>query len=381
MIPVSAAVRRASAQRRLPRFLFDYIDGGAFGETTLARNINDLERVVLRQQVMRDMSVTDLSTSLLGETFKLPVGLGPVGLAGLCARRGETQALRAAEQAGAPFCLSTASLCSVEETARAATRPFWFQLYMAKDRAFVADMLARARDAGCTSLVLTVDMAAPGVRYRSGKAGLATPGIRGAIARAGQAAMRPHWAWDVGLRGGPLTLGNIAPAVGSGADLGDYMAWMKRNFDPAVTWKDLDFIRNHWNGPLILKGILDVEDAKEAAKRGADGILVSNHGGRQLDGASSTTRALPAIADAVSEQIAVLVDGGVRCGLDVVRMLALGAHGVLLGRAWVYALASGGGRGVSEALAAFETEMRTALTLMGLRSVDEVRARGLDALT
>jgi L-lactate dehydrogenase (cytochrome) len=377
MTPTSLRGYREEARRRLPRFLFDYIEGGSFSGTTLERNIDDLRDVVLRQRVMRDVSSIDLTTRLFGEDFALPVGLGPVGLAGMCARRGEAQAVRAAEAAGAPFCLSTASACSIEETARAAARPFWFQLYMTRDRSFVRDMLARAEAAGCSALLFTVDMAAPGVRNHSGRSAMAMPGLAGATARMGQAIMRPSWAWDVGLLGGPHNLGNIAPAVGSRAKLGDFMGWMRRNFDPAVTWKDLDFIRSEWRGPLVIKGILDPEDAREAARTGADGLVVSNHGGRQLDGALSTARALPGIVEAVGENMTVLADGGVRSGLDVVRMLALGAHGVLLGRAWVYALAGGGGKGVAHALSLIDTEMRTAMALMGVTDVEQLRREGL----
>lgn len=376
MVPASLEGYRELARRRLPRFLFNYIEGGSFAGATLARNVDDLRDVTLRQRVLRDVSSVDLSVRLFGEDFALPVGLGPVGLAGMCARRGEVQALRAAQAAGVPFCLSTVSLCPLEEVARAAGRPFWFQLYMARDRAFVRDMLARADAAGCSVLLLTVDLAVPGVRNRTGGASLGTPGIGGDLARMAEAMLRPGWAVDVGLRGGPHGLGNIASTLGPKASLGDFMGWIRRNFDPAVTWSDIDFIRAHWKGPIVLKGILDADDAREAAKAGVDGIVVSNHGGRQLDGAPSTARALPAIVEAVGSQIMVLADGGVRSGLDVVRMLALGAHGVLLGRAWAYALAGGGGPGVAHALSIIENEMRTAMALMGVTHVEQVRQEG-----
>lgn len=377
MVPASLEGYRELARRRLPRFLFNYIEGGSFAGTTLARNEADLRDVTLRQRVLRDVSSVDLSVRLLGEDFALPVGLGPVGLAGMCARRGEVQAVRAAQAAGAPFCLSTVSLCPLEEMAAAAGRPFWFQLYMARDRGFVRDMLARAEAAGCSVLLLTVDLAVPGVRNRSGGASLGTPGLGGDAARMAEAMLRPAWAIDVGLLGGPHGLGNIAYALGSKANLGDFMGWIRRNFDPAVTWRDVDFIRAHWKGPIVLKGILDPEDAREAAKAGVEGIVVSNHGGRQLDGAPSTARALPDIAAAVSDEITVLADGGVRSGLDVVRMLALGAHGVLHGRAWTYALAAGGGQGVAHALSIIENEIRTAMALMGVTDVEQVRKEGL----
>ena len=376
-MPASLEGYRELARRRLPRFLFNYIEGGSFAGTTLARNEADLRDVTLRQRVLRDVSSIDLSVSLFGEDFALPVGLGPVGLTGMCARRGEVQAVRAAQAAGAPFCLSTVSLCPLEEVAAAAGRPFWFQLYMARDRAFVRDMLARAEAAGCSVLLLTVDLAVPGVRNRTGGASLGTPGLGGDAARMAEAMLRPAWAIDVGLLGGPHGLGNIASALGPKASLGDFMGWIRRNFDPAVTWRDVDFIRAHWKGPIVLKGILDPEDAREAAKAGVEGIVVSNHGGRQLDGAPSTARALPDIAAAVGDEITVLADGGVRSGLDVVRMLALGAHGVLLGRAWAYALAAGGGQGVAYVLSMIENEIRTAMALMGVTDVEQVRKEGL----
>lgn len=377
MVPASLEGYRELARRRLPRFLFNYIEGGSFAGATLARNEADLRDVTLRQRVLRDVSSIDLSVSLFGEDFALPVGLGPVGLAGMCARRGEVQAVRAAQAAGAPFCLSTVSLCPLEEVAAAAGRPFWFQLYMARDRGFVRDMLTGAEAAGCSVLLLTVDLAVPGVRNRSGGASLGTPGLGGDAARVTEAMLRPGWAIDVGLLGGPHGLGNIASALGPKASLGDFMGWIRRNFDPAVTWRDVDFIRAHWKGPIVLKGILDPEDAREAAKAGVEGIVVSNHGGRQLDGALSTARALPDIAAAVSDEITVLADGGVRSGLDVVRMLALGAHGVLLGRAWAYALAAGGGQDVAHALSIIENEIRTAMALMGVTDVEQVRKEGL----
>lgn len=376
MMPASLEGYRELARRKLPRFLFNYIEGGSFAGTTLARNVDDLRQVELRQRVLRDVSSVDLSVSLFGEDFALPVGLGPVGLAGMCARRGEAQAIRAAQAAGAPFCLSTVSLCPLEEVAQAAGRPFWFQLYMARDRSFVRDMLGRAEAAGCSALLLTVDLAVPGVRNRTGGASMGMPGLAGDAARMAEALLRPGWAVDVGLLGGPHGLGNIASALGPKAGLGDFMGWIRRNFDPAVTWSDIDFIRAHWKGPIVLKGILDAEDAREAVDNGVDGIVVSNHGGRQLDGALSTARALPGIAAAVGSQMTVLADGGIRSGLDVVRMLSLGAHGVLLGRAWAYALAVGGQKGVAHALSLIDNEMRTAMALMGVTQVEQVRKEG-----
>jgi L-lactate dehydrogenase (cytochrome) len=373
MITASVADFREAARRRLPRFLFEYMDGGSYAEVTLRKNIDDLSAITLRQRVLRDVSNLELSTELFGQKLALPVALAPIGLAGLNARRGECQAVRAAEAAGIPFTLSTVSACALGEVAKAATKPFWFQLYMIRDRAFMRDLLAQAAAAECSALVFTVDMPVPGSRYRDYHTGLAgAAGINGAIWRTLQGAMRPGWAWDVGVMGRPHALGNVAPVLKGRTGIEDFFAWMRNNFDPSISWRDLDFIRSEWKGPLILKGLLDPEDAKEAANLGADGIVVSNHGGRQLDGALSTARALPPIAEAVGDRLTVLVDGGVRSGLDVVRMLALGAKGVLLGRAWAYALAARGEAGVTQMLQLIEAEMRVAMTLTGVRSISEI---------
>ena len=364
---------REAARRRLPRFLFEYIDGGSYAEVTLRKNVSELSDIALRQRVLRDVSALDLTTSLFGQEQALPVALAPIGLAGLNARRGETQALRAAEGAGVPFTLSTVGACSLAEVARASSRPFWFQLYMIRDRAFMKDLLAQAAAAQCSALVFTVDMPVPGSRYRDYHSGLAgADGLKGQIWRTAQAAMKPGWAWDVGVRGRPHTLGNVAPVLQGKTGIEDFFAWMRNNFDPSIHWRDLDFIRSEWKGPLIIKGLLDPEDAREAAALGADGIVVSNHGGRQLDGVLSTARALPPIADAVGDKLTVLADGGVRSGLDVVRMLALGAKGVLLGRAWAYALAAQGEAGVTKMLQLIEAEMRVAMALTGCSTIADI---------
>lgn len=364
---------RELARRRLPKFLFEYIDGGSYAELTLRRNVQDLESIALRQRVLRDVGKLDLTCELFEQKLALPVALGPVGIAGMNARRGEVQAARAAEAAGVPFCLSTVSACSLAEVSRSAQRPIWFQLYMIRDRGFMRDLLAQARDANCSALVFTVDMPVPGSRYRDYRSGLAgAPGVRGSLRRAWQALMRPAWAWDVGIRGRPHSLGNVAPVLGKNSGLEDFFAWMRDNFDPTVTWRDLEFVRSEWRGPLIIKGILDAEDALTAAEVGANGIVVSNHGGRQLDGVPSTARALPKIADLVADRITILADGGVRSGLDVVRMLALGANGVLLGRAWAYALAAAGQRGVSHVLKLIAAEIRVAMALTGVTSVKSI---------
>lgn len=370
---ISPSDFREVARRRLPKFLFEYIDGGAYSESTLRRNILDLEQVQLRQRVLRDVSNVDLSVNLFGNALPLPIALAPIGLAGISATRGEVQAARAAEAAGIPFCLSTVSVCSVEEVAAATKQPFWFQLYVMRDRGFMTDLLAKVREAGCSTLVFTVDMPVPSTRYRDYRSGLAgAPGIRGRSRRLCQAAVKLPWAWSVGLRGRPHSLGNVAPLLAARSGLEDFFAWMRSNFDPTVTWRDLASIRSQWTGTLIIKGIIDPEDAAAARAIGADGIVVSNHGGRQLDGVSSTACALAPIADRFSGELAVLVDGGIRSGLDVVRMIALGARAVLVGRPWVYALAAAGQAGVTHLLRLMETEMRVAMALTGVTRVAEI---------
>jgi L-lactate dehydrogenase (cytochrome) len=361
---------REAARRKLPRFLFDYIDGGAYAERTLARNVSDLADLSLRQRVLKDVSKVDLSTTLFGHYQALPVALAPVGLTGMYARRGECQAAKAAAAKGVPFCLSTVSVCDLAEVSKASPSPIWFQLYVLRDRAFMRDLLAKAADAGATALVFTVDMPVPGARYRDAHSGMSGPNA--AARRLVQAAFKPAWAWGVGVMGRPHTLGNVAPVLGENSGLEDFMGWLGANFDPSIQWKDLEWIRDLWKGPLIIKGVLDPEDAKAAADIGADGIVVSNHGGRQLDGVLSSARALPDIAEAVGDRLTVLADSGVRSGLDVVRMLALGAKGVLLGRAWVYALAARGGPGVGQLLDLIEKEMRVAMALTGVNTLDQI---------
>jgi L-lactate dehydrogenase (cytochrome) len=378
MKAASALDYREMARRRLPRFLFDYMDGGSYDEQTLAANREDLKRIALRQRVLRDVSGIDLSATLFGQKMNMPVALAPVGLAGMLARRGEVQAARAAEAAGVPFTLSTVSVCDMGEVVRSVKKPIWFQLYMIRDRGFMRDMMAKAKQSGCSAMLFTVDMPVAGSRYRDRRSGMSgAPGFLGATRRAFQAAQHPGWAWDVGLLGGPHHLGNVAPTLKGKTGLEDFFRWLSDNFDPAISWKDLDFVRQEWTGPLILKGILDAEDAREAVKQGVDGIVVSNHGGRQLDGVMSAARALPAIADAVGDQLTVLADGGVRSGLDVVRMLALGAKGVLLGRAWAYALGGAGQAGVSHVLQLIDAEMRVAMSLTGVTRIDAISRENL----
>ncbi|MDG2515708.1 FMN-dependent L-lactate dehydrogenase LldD [Sphingobium yanoikuyae] len=361
---------REAARRRLPPFLFHYIDGGANAEHTLRRNVTDLADVALRQRVLRDVADLSLETELFGSRLAMPVALAPVGLTGMYARRGEVQAARAAAAAGVPFTLSTVSVCAIDEVQRASSAPIWFQLYVLKDRGFMRDALERAQAAGVTTLMFTVDMPVPGSRYRDRHSGMSGPGAP--LRRVAQAITHPHWAWDVGLRGRPHDLGNISTYRGMPTKLEDYIGWLGNNFDPSIAWQDLQWIRDFWKGSMVIKGILDPDDARDAVRFGADGIVVSNHGGRQLDGVLSSTRALPEIAEAVGGQIKVLADSGIRSGLDVVRMLALGADAVLLGRAFIYALAAAGEAGVANLLALFASEMRVAMALTGARSVGEL---------
>jgi len=343
--------------------------------------VTDLQAVALRQRVLTDVSTIDLSSRLFGESLSMPVMLGPIGLAGLAARRGEVQAARAAHRAGVPFTLSTVSACSIGEVARSAGTPFWFQLYMMRDRGFMRDLLAQAREAGCPVLLFTVDMPVPGSRYRDYRSGLAgASGLSGALRRVAQGAMRPDWAWDVGVRGRPHSLGNVAPLLKGRTGIEDFFAWMRENFDPATTWRDLEFVREYWDGPIVLKGILDADDARDAVRAGADGLIVSNHGGRQLDGVLSTARALPRIADAVGDQLTLLADGGVRSGLDVVRLLGLGANGVLLGRAWIWALGAAGGSGVARLLDLIAAEMRVGMALTGATSIDAIDSSRIESV-
>ncbi|MGC0940342.1 FMN-dependent L-lactate dehydrogenase LldD [Pantoea agglomerans] len=370
MIISAASDYRAAAQRILPPFLFHYLDGGAYAEHTLRRNVEDLSDVALRQRILKNMSELSLETKLFNETLSMPVALAPVGLCGMYARRGEVQAARAADLKGIPFTLSTVSVCPIEEVAPQIKRPMWFQLYVLRDRGFMRNALERAKAAGCSTLVFTVDMPTPGARYRDAHSGMS--GNHAALRRYWQAVTHPQWALDVGLQGRPHDLGNISTYLGKPTGLEDYIGWLANNFDPSISWRDLEWIREFWDGPMVIKGILDPEDARDAVRFGADGIVVSNHGGRQLDGVLSSARALPAIADAVKGDIAILADSGIRNGLDVVRMIALGADSVLLGRAFIYALATHGQRGVENLLTLIEKEMRVAMILTGAKSIGEI---------
>lgn len=370
MIISSANDYQEAARRRLPPFLFHYIDGGANAEYTLKRNVEDLSSIALRQRVLNDMTELDLTTEIFGEKLALPIALSPVGLTGMYARRGEVQAAKAADKKGIPFTMSTVSVCPIEEVTPAISRPMWFQLYVLRDREFMKNVLQRAKAAGCSTLVFTVDMPVPGSRYRDAHSGMSGPNA--AMRRYMQACTHPHWALNVGLLGRPHDLGNVSKYLGKAIGLEDYIGWLGNNFDPSISWKDLEWIRDYWDGAMVIKGILDPKDAKDAVRFGADGIVVSNHGGRQLDGVMSTTTALPKIADAVKGDIKILVDSGIRNGLDVVRMLALGADLCMIGRAFVYALAAEGEAGVTNLLNLMEKEMRVAMTLTSANTIKDI---------
>jgi L-lactate dehydrogenase (cytochrome) len=370
--PATVSDYRELARRRLPRQLFDYVDGGAYEEATMRANVSDLERVLLRQRVMRDVSVREQATEVLGQQLSCPIVLGPVGLTGMMATRAEVQAARAAERAGVAFIESTVSICPIEEVAAATSRPPWFQLYVMRDRAYAEDLMARARAVGSPVLVLTIDLAVVGARHRDIRNGLGMASNWGKLRRGFDLASHPHWIRTVALGGKPLTFGNLEKAVPEARSPSAFREWVDAQFDPSVTWKDIAWVREHWDGRLVVKGVLDVEDARQAAEVGVDGVVVSNHGGRQLDSVPSTVRALPEIADAVGERVEVLVDGGVRNGLDVVKMLALGARAVLIGRAWAWAVAGRGEAGVRHVLAVMKADIDVALGLTGCRSVNEL---------
>lgn len=379
LAPGSVSDYRALAEAKLPRPLFDYIDGGAYEEVTLAANRSDFLDIRLKQRVMRDVSSIDLSTSLFGQSLAMPAALAPIGLGGLMARRGETQAVRAAEAAGVPFCLSTVGLCSLEEVAAAASKPFWFQLYMMRDRGYVKELLQRAKAVGCSALVFTVDLAVVGARYRDARNGMfGGLSAKGNLIKALDIISHFGWVRDVALGGKPLIFGNLAAYVPDARRLTDFRAWVDTQFDPSVTWKDIEWLRTQWDGPLIIKGVLEADDARAAVAAGADGLVVSNHGGRQLDCVASGIAALPAVVEAVGDRCTVLMDGGVRSGQDIVKALAYGAQAVMLGRPWIFALAARGEAGVRQVLDIMKREMNVSLALTGLTSARDVSRDILD---
>ena len=380
LAPASTSDFRDLAERRLPRQLFDYVDGGAYGENTLRANVDDLQRLRLRQRVMRDVSMLDTSVKLFGTRMAMPLVLAPIGRGGMMARRAEVQAKRAADAAGVPFCLSTVAVCPIGEVAAVSRAPFWFQLYMLRDRGAVKEMLERAATAGVRTLAFTVDLAILGTRWRDIRNGFGAEAGSWARLRSGPLSylLHPDWAYDVGVKGKPHVFGNLVAYVPGGKSPADFTQWITGQVDASVTWKDIEWLRSVWKGDLVIKGVLTAEDATEAVNAGADGVIVSNHGGRQLDGVSSSIAALPPIAEAVGDRAAVLMDGGVRSGLDVVKAVASGAKAVLIGRPWVYAVAARGENGVAALLKNFQSEMRVAMSLTGARNVAEITYDILD---
>jgi L-lactate dehydrogenase (cytochrome) len=367
--PATALDYRELARRRLPRQLFDYLDGGAYEEATMRANVADLDSVKLRQVVMRDVSVRDPAVEVLGQQLALPIVLAPVGLAGMFARRAEVQATRAAEAIGVPFVESTVSICSIEEVAEATATPPWFQLYVMRDRGYVEDLMARAEAVGSPVLVLTIDLAVVGARHRDTRnAVVGRPSAWAKLRRGLDLLTHPRWIAGVALGGRPLTFGNLEKAVPGARSPAAFKDWVDAQFDPSVTWEDIAWLRERWRGRLVVKGVLDPEDARRAAEAGVDGVIVSNHGGRQLDAVPSTARVLPEIVNAVDDQVEVLADGGVRNGLDVVKMLALGARAVLVGRSWAWAVAARGEAGVRHVLEVIRADIDTALGLTGQTS-------------
>jgi len=361
---------RALARRKVPKAFFEYADGGSYNEETLRANRAELEPIKLRQRVMVDVSERSLATTIIGQKVSAPFALAPIGLCGMQYGDGEILSAQAAQEAEVPFILSTMSINSIEQVAEATTKPFWFQLYVIRDRGFSKDILSRAAKAGCNALVLTVDLQVLGQRHRDIRNGMTVPPqIR--LTNIIDMATKPEWVFSI-LKGKSKTFGNLAGHVKGMDDVTSLAQWTNQQFDPALNWKDVEWIKKVWPGKLIIKGILDVEDAKTAAKLGADAIVVSNHGGRQLDGAPSSISALPAIAQAVGSDTEVLFDGGIRTGSDMLRALALGARACLIGRAYIYGLGAGGKAGVAKAIDILKKELSVAMALTGTTRVSEI---------
>ncbi|HZT24758.1 MAG TPA: alpha-hydroxy acid oxidase [Pseudolabrys sp.] len=360
----------AVARRKVPKAFFDYAESGSYNEETLRANRADLEKIKLRQRVLVDVSQRSLATTIVGQEVAAPIALSPIGLLGMQHGDGEILAARAANAAGIPFTLSTMSICSIEQVAKATGKPFWFQLYVIRDREFSKDLLARAKAANCNALVLTVDLQVLGQRHRDIRNGMTVPPefrLKNVI----DIGRKPRWLWSV-LKGRSKTFGNLAGHVKGMEDVSSLAQWTNQQFDPALNWKDIEWIKSIWPGKLIIKGILDVEDAKTAVKLGADAIVVSNHGGRQLDGAPSSIAALPAIADAVGSETEVLFDGGIRTGSDLMRALALGARACLIGRAYVWGLGAAGEAGVARAIDILKNELSVTMALCGVNRLADI---------
>ncbi|MBO1080230.1 alpha-hydroxy acid oxidase [Roseomonas haemaphysalidis] len=361
---------RLRARRRIPRAIFDYADRGSYDEATYRANRADLAALKLRQRVMIDVSERSTATTMLGERVTMPVGIAPTGLTGLFHADGEILGARAAQSFGIPFCLSTMSICSIEDVAEAVDKPFWFQLYVMRDRGFSRTLVERAIAAKCSALVLTLDLQIQGQRHNDIKNGLAVP-PKLTLKNALDIATKPDWALRV-LRGKRRSFGNLADAPGAKEGLATLSHWIAGQFDPSLSWKDVEWIRSIWPGKLILKGVLDVDDALIAAGLGADAMVVSNHGGRQLDGAPSSISVLPSIVEAVGDRTEVMFDGGVRSGQDVLKAVALGAKSCLIGKAWLYGLAAGGEQGVTQALELIRKELDVSMALTGTKDIRDV---------
>jgi L-lactate dehydrogenase (cytochrome) len=366
---------REAARRRIPKALFDYVDRGAYDEATLRANRADLDAIALRQRVMVDVSQREMACTMVGEPARMPVALAPTGLAGLLHGQGEVMAARAAQAFGVPFTLSTMSIASIEQVRAAVDRPFWFQLYVMKDRAFVRSLIARARAAECSALVLTVDLAAQSQRHQDVRNGLSVP-PRLTLGNALNMASKPGWCWQM-WRSPGRSFGNLEGFVTGSQGVQSLGQWIGSQFDASLSWRDVGWVRDLWPGKLVIKGLLDAEDAAQAVAHGADAIVVSNHGGRQLDGTVSTMAALPGVVAEVGGRCEVLVDGGIRSGQDVLKALALGAHGTLIGRAFLHGLAAQGQAGVTTALTLIQQELDVSMALCGLRSVSEVGPHAL----
>jgi L-lactate dehydrogenase (cytochrome) len=362
-------------KRRVPKAFFDYADRGSYTEDTLRANSDDLQQIKFRQRVLVDVSRRNLSTTILGEPAAMPLILAPVGLLGMQYGDGEIHACRAAQAAGIPFTQSTMSICSIEDIAASVEKPFWFQLYVMKDRGFIKSLIERAIAAKCSALVLTVDLQVIGQRHQDIKNGMTVP-PEWSLSKLIDFASKPGWVSGV-LRGKRRTFGNLAGHLKVSDDITALSSWINSQFDTTLNWKDIDWIRSIWPGKLVLKGILDVEDAEEAAKSGAQALVVSNHGGRQLDGAPSSIEALPEIVDAVGSKVEVMFDSGIRSGMDVMRALALGAKSCMIGRAYAYGLGAAGEAGVAKALDVLAKELMTTMGLCGVNTIAEIDERVL----
>jgi len=369
---------RQAAHRKVPRAFIDYAEAGSYAEETLRANRADLERITFRQRILCDVSNRSTKTTILGEAAALPLALAPIGLCGMQHGDGEILACRAAQNAGIPFTLSTMSICSIEDVAAAVEKPFWFQLYVMKDRGYIRALIERAAAAKCSALVLTVDLQVIGQRHQDIRNGMTVPPeIR--LKNVIDIATKPAWTLSI-LRGKRKTFGNIAGHYPGMERVTVLSKWISEQFDATLNWKDVDWIRSIWPGKLILKGILDVEDARIAAKTGAAAIVVSNHGGRQLDGAQSSIASLPPIVEAAGSELEVMLDGGIRSGQDIARALALGAHSCMSGRAYIYGLGAGGQAGVARAIDIMRNELDITMALMGVNSVDEIDRRVIAAM-